>query len=67
MRVRGPRAQRAHAFSCFFATRSKEYRGSRGKKRAAKLAAAVAAVDSRRGRMQGQRGEKKAAAGERRG
>jgi len=37
-----------------FATRSKEYRGSRGERESL-----AAAADSRRGRMQGQRGEKK--------
>jgi len=61
--------QRAYALFVLFATRLKEYRGSRSdqRERVTTLAATAAAADSRRGRMQGQRGEKKAADSARRG
>lgn len=55
MRVHGLRVRRTYALSCFSRRVSKGYRDSRDEREAATAAAA----DSRRGRMQGQRGEKK--------
>lgn len=55
-----------YALSLLFARRPRNL-AIHGKREPAKLATAATAVDSRRGRMQGQRGEKKAADGARRG